>query len=145
MLSEDQLEALRSQFTKIGVVDYNGHQIVFRRPTRDHCREYRRMRESPAEKHEATERLAQVALVAFDGETDVNRARTTYTNVFLDEYPLFASVPKVMAVLSVLTGMVEEEDAADLGKGASVRSVRPRSTPAASPNGSGTAPEPQPS
>lgn len=140
MLTEEQIEALRQKFGKVGVVDYNGHQIVFRKPTRDDCRDYRRMRESPSEKGDAIESLCQKSLCAFDGEQDVNRARTHYTTVFLEEYPLFANVPKVMAIMSALTGMVEEEDAIDLGKGASFRSARLRSTPAVSPNGSATAP-----
>ena len=142
MLSEEQLEAASRKFGKVGVVDYCGHQVVFRRPTRDECREYRRMRDSAAEKHDATERLAQVAIVSFDGEQDVNRARTLYTGTFLEEFPLFSSTPKVMSVLGALTGLVEEEDAADMGKGARVLSGRPRSTPGASPNGLGTALEP---
>ena len=140
MLDEAVLESLKLKFGKIGVVDYNGHQIVFRRPTRDTCREYRRKRESAGEKHEAIEGMAQEALIAFDGEQDANKARSYYTGTFLEEYPLFASSPKVMAVLSALSGLVEEEDAEDMGKGVQVRSARPRPTPAASPNGSDTAP-----
>ena len=143
MLSEETLEELRKRSGKIGVIAYAGHEVVFRRPTRDECREYRRMQSSPQEKSDAIERLAQVTLVAFDGDLDVNRARTAYTGVFLEEYPLFASNPKVMGVLSVLSGVVEEEDAADLGKGACVRSGRPKSTQGASPNGSPTAPAEQ--
>lgn len=131
MLNEEQLEALTKKYGKIGVRDYDGHQIVFRRPTRDMCREYRRMRESDAEKHEAMESLAQKMLVAFDGEEDINKARTVYTCVFLEESPLFVNNPQTMAVLSSLTGIVEEEDARDLGKGASVRSARRVSTPTA--------------
>ena len=130
MLDEEALEALRLKYGKIGVVAYNGHQIVFRKPTRDNCRDYRRMRDSASEKADAVEFLAQVSLAAFDGELEVNKARTHYTNVFLDEFPLFANTPKVMAVLSLLTGMVEEEDAIDLGKGVSYRSARRVSTPA---------------
>jgi hypothetical protein len=141
-LTDEQIEALRQKFGKVGVVEWNGHQIVFRKPTRDDCRDYRRMRESPTEKGDSIESLCQKSLCAFDGELDVNRARTIYTTVFLEEYPLFASVPKVVAVMSALTGMVEEEDALDLGKGVSFRSARRPSTPAASPNGSGTALEP---
>ena len=140
MLAEDQLESLRSRYGKIGVVAYAGHEIVFRRPTRDDCRNYRRMQASAAEKHDAIETLAQITLVAFDDDIDVNRARTTYTTTFLEEYPLFSSVPRVMSVLSVLSGVVEEEDVADLGKGGIYRSGRPRPTPTDSPNGSPTAP-----
>ena len=140
MLTEENLETLTLRHGKIGRVEFAGHEIVFRRPTRDDCREYRRMQASPAEKHDAIERLAQVTLVAFDGDLDVNRARTFYTATFLEEYPLFSSNPRVMNLLSVLSGVVEEEDAADLGKGASVRSAHPKPTQTASPNGSPIAP-----
>jgi hypothetical protein len=140
MLTEAQIEALRVQCGRVGVVEYNGHQIVFRKPTRDHCREYRRMRESANERHEALEHLAQLTIVAYDGTTEPNAARTQYTAVFLEEYPLFVNVAKVMNVLSVLAGLVEEEDAHELGKGASVRSGPPRSMPEGSPTGSLTSP-----
>jgi hypothetical protein len=130
-LDEAQLDALRAKYGKVGIVDYNEHQIVFKRPTRDNCREYRRMRESPAEKGDAVEFLAQVSIAAFDGETDANKARSTYTNSFLEQYPLFANHPRAIAVMSALTGMMEEEDALDLGKGASVRTGRRASTPEA--------------
>jgi hypothetical protein len=131
MLDEPQLDALKVKHGKIAVIDYDGHQIVFRRPTRENCREYRRQRESPSEKHEAMEHLAQVTLVAFDGELDANKARTFYTATFLEEYPLFVNVPKVQNALSALSGMIEEEEAIDLGKGVSVRSARQRTSPTA--------------
>lgn len=139
MLTSEQLEAIGVQHGKCAEVRYNGHQIVFRRPTRDHCREYRRMRDSPTEKHDAIEKLAQMCLVAFDGETDANKARTFYTGVFLEEFPMFASFPPVMAALGYLTGMVEEEDAADLGKAVRVWSARRPSTQTESRTGSVTA------
>ena len=145
MLSEEQLDALKLACGKIAVVAYNGHEIVFRRPTRVQCGEYRREREDPQARADAVEHLAQKALVAFDGELDANRARIAYTTQFLEDYPLFANYPPVMAALSYLTGMVEEEEADALGKGVRVLSARPRSMPAVSPNGSATAPGQPPS
>lgn len=129
MLNDAELETLRTRYGKIGIIDYNGHQIVFRRPTRDNCRDYRRKIET--EKSEAIEQLAQVTLVAFDGEQDANKARTIYTSVFLEEVPLFTSNTKVMAVLGALSGVVEEEEATDLGKGACVKSGPRNTTPTA--------------
>lgn len=131
MLNEAQLEELKVKYSKIGVVEFNGHQLVFRRPTRDDCREYRRQRESPSEKHEATEHLSQKVIVAFDGELDVIKARTFYTSTFLEEFPLFTSTTKVQAALGTLAGLVEDEDAQDLGKGVQIRSVRPPALPRA--------------
>ena len=142
MLDEAQIEALRATYGKVGVRDYNGHQLVFRKPTRDDCREYRRMMNSPNEKGDAIESLAQKMIVALDGETSVIAARTRYTGVFLEEYPLFSNNQQTIALISALSGVVEEEDAEDLGKGASFRSGRQKSSRADSLNGSGTAPEP---
>lgn len=144
MLTEEQLQELEKRHQKISVVRFNGHEIVFKKPSRVNCAEYRRMRESPAEKANATEQLAQVCLAAFDGETDANRARVAYTNVFLEEYPLFASTNDALAAISWLAGMVEDEAALDLGKGVQCRSSRLASMRAASLSGSSTAPETTP-
>ncbi len=145
MLDEAALDGLKLKYQKVGVYSYNGHQLVFRKPTRDDAREYRRERESQGEKHEATEHLAQRVLVALDGELDVIKARTAYTSIFLEEFPFFASIPEVQALLGWLGGLVEDEEAEHLGKGVQALNVRRKPTPEASPNGSGTAPGPLPS
>ena len=124
-LPESRIEELRIKHGKIGVVTFNQHTIVFKRPTRDHTREYRRMRDSPAEKADAMDRLAQITIIAFDLDDDPNRARETFTNVFLVECPMATSNPKFLNVLSALSGLVEEEEYQDLGEGASVRSATP--------------------
>lgn len=135
--NETRLEALRVKYGKIGAVEYNGHLLVFRKPSREHVREYRRKKDTDAEKMDAMDQLAQVTIVAFDGEEDVIRARTTFTNVFLEDYPLAISNPKFVSCLSALAGLVENEDAKDLGKGVTVKGPPPSTTPTASPNGSG--------
>lgn len=136
MMSEAQLEELRVKHVKIGVVDYNGHQLVFRRPTREQVREYRRKKDSDAEKMDAMDQLAQATILSFDGEADPDKARQVFTREFLTDYPLAVSNPKFVSVLSALAGLIEEEDARDLGKGASVRGPRPSTLQTASPNGS---------
>lgn len=140
-LSEAQLEELQGKYGKIGCVEFSGHQIVFKKPTRDQCNNYRRMRESDAEKHMANELLAQAMIVAFDGETDANKARTIYTGTFLEDFPLFVSSGKAQSVIGALSGLVEDEDVLDLGKGALVRSARLQSMRAASLSGSEPSPE----
>jgi hypothetical protein len=135
MLNEEQLETLRARHVKIGVVEYSGHQIVFRRPSRDQVRDYRR-KQLTDEKVDALDQLAQATIVAFDGEEDVTRARTTFTTVFLEEYPSACNHPKFMGCLSALSGLVEVEDEQDLGKGVSIRNGRREPSPKASPNGS---------
>jgi hypothetical protein len=82
--------------------------------------------------------LAQVLIVAFDGNQDPIPARTLF-NAFVEEYPLFMNSAKALAVINILTGIVEVEDAENLGKGVSVRSLPRQSTPTASPPGSVTA------
>jgi hypothetical protein len=134
--AEEMLEGLRLKYGKIGIVDFNDHRLVFRKPSREHVREYRRKKDSDAEKMDAMDQLAQATIVAFDGQTDPNKARETFTMRFLEDYPLAISNPKFVAVLSALAGLIEEEDAKDLGKGASVRGARPSTSPTASPNGS---------
>ncbi len=121
-MDETKLEALRVKYGKIGAVEFNGHTLVFRKPSREHVREYRRKKDNDAEKMDAMDQLAQATIVAFDDEEDVNRARTTFTTSFLEEYPLAISNPKFVGCLSALAGLIEEEDQKDLGKGVTVKS-----------------------
>lgn len=127
---EELYETLRSRHTKIAIVEWNGHAIVFRRPTRDECHAYRVAIEHPETKADAMEQLCQRTIVAFDGEQDANKARVTFTTIFLVESPMFSITSKVKAAIGVLAGLVEEEDAIDLGKGVTIKpSPRPRTPP----------------
>lgn len=130
-LSEAQLEELRVKYKKIVEVDWNGHTVVFCRPSRDECRDYRVALESPTTKADAADQLCQRTIVAFDAETDRNKARVTFTGTFLEEVPMFGSTAKVKIALGALMGLVEEEDLADLGKGVRLRPSPPRRTPEA--------------
>jgi hypothetical protein len=120
-LTDEQLQALEVAHKKIAIVEWNGHVIVFARPGRDVCHEYRVALESPATKADANEQACQRMIVAFDGETDRNRARVRFTEIFLVEQPMFGSTTKVKIALGALMGLVEEEDLVDMGKGVSVR------------------------
>ena len=117
--------------SRLNVVEYNGHTLIFRKPSREHVREYRRKKDSDAEKMDAMDQLAQATIVAFDGEEDPNRARTTFTTSFLEDYPLAMSNPKFVGCLSALAGLLEEEDEKDLGKGVIVRSAPRAPSPTA--------------
>ena len=134
MLNDEQVEGLRIKYGKVAVVDYRDHQLVFRRPSRDNMRDYRRKQDSPSERADALDQLAQLTIVAFDDETDGVRCRTAFL-AFLDEFPAFTSHPKPMAAIAALSGLVEQEDEATLGKGVSIRSSAPKRTPTDSPNG----------
>jgi hypothetical protein len=136
-LDDEQIEAVRTRCGgKVGVIEWSGHQILFRRPSRDQVHSYRAEQDSAAEKPGAVDKLAQAMIVAFDGETDPTRARVAFTGSFLEEFPMFTSSAKCRAVMNLLSGLVESEDAADLGKGVSVRSAPPARTPKASESGS---------
>lgn len=138
MLTDEQIEAVRIRCGgKVGVVTWYGHQLVFRRPSRDQVRDYRRKQDT-SEKPDALDQFAQVMIVCFDGEQDPTRARVAFTGSFLEEYPAFTSSARFMVVANSLAGLIELEESADLGKGASVRSSPPRSTPTASTSGPAT-------
>jgi hypothetical protein len=138
-LSEDALAALERTHKKIAIVDWQEHQLVFRRPTRDECHAYRVKQEQPETKADALEQHLQQTIVSFDGEGTPLAARTGFL-AFLDENPMFASSARGKAVFASLSGLVELEDAADLGKGLSVRPAPRKPMHADSPSGSATAP-----
>lgn len=131
MLDETKLDELQKQHSKIGVIEFSGHQIVFRKPTRFEAREYKRMMESEAEKPDAIDRLCQSTIIALDGETDPTRAREAFTGSFLEAYPLATAGAKFKNVLGALTGLVEDEDARELGKGARIKGLPPPTLPKA--------------
>ncbi len=135
MLDEAGIKALEKTHKKVGVIDWDGHQLVFRRPSRVDTREYNRKQDSPAEKPDALDQLAQVTLVAFDGETDPIRARTLF-NVFLDDYPMFCNAPRVANLMGALGGAMEAEEAKALGKGVAIWPGTHPPTQTVSPNGS---------
>lgn len=127
MLTEEQLEAFRARYGKIGIVDYGGHRLVFRKPSRIDVRDYRRKMDSPQEKPDGLDQLANIMICAFDEEQEPQAARAHFLS-FLDEYPLFTSSGKALTVLNILSGLVEQEEVGDLGKGVSVRSAPRRPT-----------------
>ena len=140
MLSEETLETLRTTYSAIGVIEQAGHELVFRRPSRDQVRDYRRKTDNATEKPDALDQLAQVSIVAFDGmvatsEANAMLVRTAFL-AFLEEAPLFTSGGKFMAVFGVMTGLVEAEDIEDLGKGVRVLSTTRKHLAPGSLNGS---------
>ena len=133
MLNDDQIEELRvKNGGKVGVIDWSlpdgMHRMVFKRPTRDLIRDYRRKLESPSEKADALDQLAQATIIAYDDMTDPNKARVEFTGKLLEEAPGFTGSIKVLNVLSVLAGMIEDQEATELGKGVSVRNCPPKRT-----------------
>jgi len=105
--------------------------IVFKKPSRDTARDYRRKTETPAEKVDALDQLAQATIVAFDGEEDPNRARVVFTGTFLEDFPMAMNHPKFMTALSALSGLVEEEHEKELGKGVTIKGPSRNGSPKA--------------
>ena len=138
MLDDAGLEALRVQCGGvIHVLEFRGHQIVFRKPTRDHVRDFRSKEGTPAEP-DRVDQLTQVMVAAFDGGTDPVVARTAYIG-FLSECPMFTDSAKCRAAVNTLSGITESADADALGKFVRVLDGRRPSTTKPSPNGSDTA------
>src|SRR5277367_314841 len=122
MLTDEQtkqIEALAAQHGKVVHVEHEGHVLVFRRPDRMMVKEYRRKEDSPSEKSDRVDQLAQQTIVAFDAETDAVRARNLFLG-FLDEFPMFCESGRMQTAISVLGGLVAEENALILGKGCSI-------------------------
>jgi hypothetical protein len=137
MLSDDQLKALNTAHSKVRVIAWAGHEIVFRKANREEYRAYRRAGESEFEKSDRVDQLSQKLVVAFDDDTALPRCRERYTS-FLEEYPAFADVQQHKAVFADLVGMIEEEDSIALGKAVSARNEALSTLARGSPNGSAT-------
>jgi hypothetical protein len=129
VIDEAQLEAWEKAYGKIGVVDFSGHRVAFRRPTRLEAREYRRALDTPAERPDALDQLAQKTILGLDELVDANAAREAFTGGFLVAFPMAMNHDRFKAVLGLLSGIVDEEEAKDLGKGASVRGLSPPASP----------------
>lgn len=135
---------LERQYGRIGVIHWEGHQVVVRRPSREDVYEFRRRQASAVEAPGAIDYAAASTIVAFDGNLDAMRSRIAFDQ-FLSEYPRFTESAKFSVIFQTLWGRVEEEDMIDMGKGAFVRPSRRARTPEVSPSGSGTSSETSPS
>ena len=135
ILDDVQLESLRLKHGgKIGILPWDGHQLVFRRPSRDAARMYA-IKKAEVDL-DAIDQLAQQTLVAFDGMTDpVETIRYSF-GALLIEYPLMMMSNSARVIFAHLVGVVERDDELEMGKGVSVRSAAPKRTPAASLTGS---------
>ena len=125
-------------------IAWNQHQIVFRQPTRDHIRAFRVMQSSgPAGEADSLDQMTQQITVAFDGETDPVKCRVMYTAFLEHECVAFCSSDKCKAAVASLSGVVEEEDVRDLGKGVTAWPPFRKPSPEVLPNGLATSPAAQ--
>ncbi len=143
MLDAEALETLGVKYKStggVGSLSWKGHQLVFRHPTLDEWDGYcRNKAQDPGSG--PNRQISQVLLVAFDGDVEVTRARMAYGAFLSAGNAGFPNAPEVTALLATLAGTVQEEDIAHMGKVCAIWSGAPAASRAASPNGSGTAPD----
>jgi hypothetical protein len=140
-LNEAELVQLRDRHGKIAVVQFDGREFVFRRPTREEIAAWRR-KEGTAEQSQRDDNLANETIVAIDGHvpTDTGESVRLSWLAFLRERPAIVAHPKFTAALRSLAGMFESEIELDLGKGVSIRSAALDRMRKASESGSPGAP-----
>ena len=116
-ITADHLAALEKQHRKVAHVQYNGHDLVFRRPTRAEAAYYREQIDSQSSKSEraaADEHLAQSVVVQVDDvlsdgtPTGQVRVREAF-NALLEEHPLMCMAAPVGRTLGKLTGILQED------------------------------------
>lgn len=126
---EKALQALGEQHGRIGHCEHEGHVLAFKAPDRVQARDFRRKADSPQEAPDRVDQLLQQTIIYIDGETDKARALQAF-QVFLSEYPLWADGARAQTIVSVLSGVIQEEAATLLGKGCRVwkRTAKPSQT-----------------
>jgi len=130
VITPEQIEQATAKHGRVKVVQYNGHEMIFRKPSRPECKDYARKMNDESTKNDADEQLAQILIVNFDGETDPVRARIAF-NAMLDEYPLAANSKAIGGAVSRLAGVVQDDDA----KKPASASTSSGTSPANSPTG----------
>ena len=100
-LTESDLEALNSQHRDIIYVT-EPVEVVFRKPTRDECKMFRRNLHDAKVSSEAQELLCR-AIVVYPTRKEFD--------AILEDYPLLCDAPKVSEAIMRLTGMAATEGA----------------------------------
>jgi hypothetical protein len=141
MLSDEALKDLERTYRRVRVVDWSGHELVFRYPTRDENQLYRRRMESADvdQKVSRDDWLLATLIVSFDDLREVVSVRIAFGSL-LDESPALAEASKFTILIQELRGLVEKEHSDELGKALSVRNAVLTISAKGSQNGSGTAP-----
>jgi hypothetical protein len=136
MVSDEKRLVLAQRFggtrgpNGIKVVEYNGIDLVFRRPQRHECREHlMKLEGDPAEKIAADEQLAQLLIVVC-GDAEGPAAKIAFL-ALLDEYPYLTRCKDVAGALARLTGAVQDEAVKDSGTPSKASATTPTDTPRA--------------
>lgn len=110
MVSKEQLAAYVAQYGRAKLVVYNGHHIVFRRPSKAECRQHQAdnaVEGSVAQ--DCDERLALLLVVHCDDVTregDGTRVREALGALF-EEYGYMIAEKSVSGALKELTGVIQ--------------------------------------
>lgn len=110
MITPEQIEQATTKHGRVKLVQYNGHEMLFRKPSRPECKDYARKMNDDATKNDADEQLALMLVVNFDGADDQLGARRGLIQLF-DDYPLAANSKAIGGAISRLAGVVQDEDA----------------------------------
>jgi len=130
-ISDDQIETLRAQFGRVGVVRFEGHTFVFQQPNEEHGRFWRRGVAS--NNVDVTDQLAMQLIVAFDDAVEPDPKKREPLRLqfraWLKTRPLAMDNAFFSPVLAELLGQAEEGNAAKAGKGCLVLSDTPPISP----------------
>jgi hypothetical protein len=109
MIPEEQLAALAAKYPRMKVVRYNGHDLVFRSPTKLDMRPWQIAMQDPSQKPFADDALAQKIVACVDGVDGPAEAVRSAYNALTDLYPLLVNSTGVQDAIAKLTGIVEED------------------------------------
>jgi len=110
-ISADHLAQLTQRYRRVKHVRYNGHDLVFRKPSRLEIQAHREQQSSDnrGERVRADEDLQRVLIVQVDGVADDPGAVRAAYNDLLDDYPYLANEKAVGIAVAQLTGVVQDE------------------------------------
>jgi len=120
MLSETDLESLRTKHGRVSHCRYNGVDIVFRLPTRNEVLMWRQ--DSNNAPGSEDENLAKKIVVVPDKEA---------FGALLQKYPMMVNNKKVARAISLITGVTEDAEEKDEGNDSSVNGSSPVSSASA--------------
>lgn len=107
-ITEDHLRGLAKLHRRVKHVTYNGHDLVFRAPTRVECQMHRQAsRERGPE--EADEDMAICTIVQIDDVTDSSKLRALFLDL-LEEFPFLVHEKSVGGALAELTGVKQASE-----------------------------------
>lgn len=127
-LSEEQLNAHRAKHGRIKHVEYNGVDLVFRKPSRAEVKIHQRARENPQEKTDADEHLAQALVIQCGKAVGGDLAREAFLQL-LDEYPYACESQAIGHAIAKLSGLMLDEEAKTSAKPSMPNGASPTATP----------------